>query len=322
MIIKERLYPIKAKKLEVLRRRLKKNHEKAQMIELEYAKVLAGYRGELSLNYFLSFLPQDQYYIFHDLRLPSLQNEYFFQMDILLLSKHFFLIIEVKNLAGSVTYDPSNQQLIQFHNEKEIVYKDPFLQVQRQKQQLYSWIEKANLTNLPPISALVILSNPQTLIKENSHTNQKIIRPDKLTSKIAEYERIYKHELLTEKELKKLCRHLMKGHIDEDYNVLEKFELTADHLIPGVHCPKCSSLPMYRKRYSWICLRCKYEDNEVYMPSLQDFYFLYGSSINNPQLRSFLDIPSRHRAKRILKSLNLTCIGSKKATSYILPFNN
>lgn len=152
MIIKERQYPVKAKKLEALRRRLKDNHDQAPLIEQEYAKILAGYRGEQSINYFLSFLPQEQYHIFHDLRLPSLQNEYFFQMDILLLSRQFFLIIEVKNIAGSVTYDPSNQQLIQYHREKEIVYRDPFLQVQRQKQQLYKWIEKANITNPPPIS--------------------------------------------------------------------------------------------------------------------------------------------------------------------------
>lgn len=322
MIIKDRQYPIKAKKLEALRRRLKINHDKTSLIEAEYARVLAGYRGEISLNYFLSFLPHHQYFIFHDLRLPSLQNEYFFQMDILLLSKNFFLIIEVKNLAGSVTYDPSNQQLIQYYKEKETVYKDPFLQVQRQKQQLYKWIEKANIPSSIPISTLVILSNPQTLIKENSHTSQKIIRPDRLLSKISEYEKMYRHESLTEKEIKKLNRQFLKEHTEDHYNVMQKFSLTSSDLIPGVHCPKCSYLPMLRKRYTWFCSRCQYEDNEVYIPSLQDFHYLFGNSINNSQLRMFLNIHSRHSAKRILKSLNLTCVGDKKAATYTLPFNN
>lgn len=323
MILKERQYPLKAKKLEVLRRRLKDGHQQASIIEQEYAKILAGYRGEQSLNYFLSFLPQEQYYILHDLRLPSLQNEYFFQMDILLLSKQFFLIIEVKNIAGSVTYDPSNQQLIQHYHDKEIVYRDPFLQVQRQKQQLYKYIEKASITNPPPISTLVILSNPQTLIKENaSSQNLKLIRPDRLTNKISEYEKMYKYECVTQKDIKKLSRQLLKGHTTEEYNVMQKFELTDADLTPGIHCPKCSYLPMSRKRYSWLCLRCKYENNDVYLPSLQDYYYLFGHTINNSQLRSFFHLRSRHSVRKIFNRLNLPSTGNTKAANYTLPFDN
>ena len=322
MIIKERQYLVKAKKLEALRRRLKQNHHQATIIEHEYAKILAGYRGEQSLNYFLSFLPQEQFFIFHDLRLPSLQNEYFFQMDILLLSQQFFLIIEVKNIAGSVIYDPSNQQLIQSHHDKETVYRDPFLQVQRQKQQLYKWTEKANIAMSPPISTLVILSNSQTLIKENaSSQNLKLIRPDRLINKISEYEKMYKHEIISQKDIKKLSRQILKGHIDEEYNVMQKFELTTKDLTPGIHCPKCSHLPMIRKRYSSICPQCKYENNDVYLPSLQDYYYLFGDTINNPQLRSFLQIPSRHSARRIFNKLNLPHNGNTKAATYTLPFD-
>ncbi|MBD3110167.1 NERD domain-containing protein [Bacillus sp. AGMB 02131] len=322
MIMKERQYPVKAKKLEALIRRLEANHPKAALIEQEYAKILAGYRGEQSLNYFLSFLPQEQYFIFHDLRLPSLQNEYFFQMDILLLSQQFFLIIEVKNIAGSVTYDPSNQQLIQFHQDKETVYRDPFLQVQRQKQQLYRWIEKANIATPPPICTLVILSNSQTLIKENaSSKNLKLIRPDRLINKISEFEKIYKHELVSQKDLKKLGRQFLKVHSDEEYNVMQKFDLSADDLTPGVHCPKCFHLPMNRKRYTWFCPQCKYENNDVYLPSLNDYYYLFGNTINNPQLRFFLKIPSRHSARRIFINLNLPHTGNTKAATYTLPFD-
>ena len=322
MIMKERQYPLKAKKLEALIRRLKANHPKATIIEQEYAKTLAGYRGEQSLNYFLSFLPQEQYFIFHDLRLPSLQNEYFFQMDILLLSQQFFLIIEVKNIAGSVTYDPSNQQLIQFHQDKEIVYRDPFLQVQRQKQQLYKWIDKANIQTPPPISTLVILSNSQTLIKENATSqNLKIIRPERLVDKISEYEKIYKYEYISPKDLKKLSRHLLKKHTVEEYNAMQKFGLSEDDLTAGVHCPKCSYLPMDKKQFTWLCPRCKFENYEVFMPSLLDYYYLFGNTINNPKLRAFLNVSSRHTAKRILKRLNLPHTGNTKAATYTLPFD-
>ncbi|MFB4163278.1 nuclease-related domain-containing protein [Alteribacillus sp. JSM 102045] len=54
-------------------------------------KSAAGYRGEKSLDYYLSFLPENECLIFNDLRLPH--KNYFFQIDILVLSTRFHLIV-------------------------------------------------------------------------------------------------------------------------------------------------------------------------------------------------------------------------------------
>ncbi|MGM0874073.1 MAG: hypothetical protein ACQEWV_04595 [Bacillota bacterium] len=67
MIIKEKELPIKIKKLEALLRRLPKGHSKCSYVEEEFAKRMAGYKGEKSLEYYLSFLDED-FHIFHDLR--------------------------------------------------------------------------------------------------------------------------------------------------------------------------------------------------------------------------------------------------------------
>ncbi|MDQ7861687.1 nuclease-related domain-containing protein [Peribacillus frigoritolerans] len=50
------------------------------------------------------------YYIFHDLRLQDQSR--FFQLDTLLISKKYALIIEVKNIAGAIYFDPHFNQLI------------------------------------------------------------------------------------------------------------------------------------------------------------------------------------------------------------------
>ncbi|RFU60027.1 nuclease-related domain-containing protein [Bacillus sp. V59.32b] len=98
MIIKERKKPLKIQKLEALLRRLPSNHPKRQKISEELAKSLAGYYGEQSLDHYLSDLSESEYFILHDLRLSD-KNERFFQLDSLLISSRFFLILEVKNIS-------------------------------------------------------------------------------------------------------------------------------------------------------------------------------------------------------------------------------
>lgn len=76
---------------------------------------MAGYRGEQSLDYYLGFLTN--YFILHDLRLPD--RDHHFQLDTLLISPYFILILEVKNISGTLIFDDHFKQLIRVTPEKE-----------------------------------------------------------------------------------------------------------------------------------------------------------------------------------------------------------
>jgi len=65
-MVKEKQITIRIQTLEALLRRIPSDHPKRVLIENEYSKRMAGYKGEKSLDYYLSFLGED-YYIFHDL---------------------------------------------------------------------------------------------------------------------------------------------------------------------------------------------------------------------------------------------------------------
>ncbi|MFX3623267.1 MAG: nuclease-related domain-containing protein [Ectobacillus sp.] len=134
MIVKERKKPVKIQKLEALLRRLPPQHPKQKEIEENLAKSLSGYRGEQSLDYYLSFLPPKQQLILHDLRLK--ENGRYFQIDTLILTKAFILIIEAKNIAGTIFFDTAFHQLIRTIDGKEEAFPDPIMQITRQKQQL------------------------------------------------------------------------------------------------------------------------------------------------------------------------------------------
>ncbi|WP_430103751.1 nuclease-related domain-containing protein [Peribacillus simplex] len=60
----------------------------------------AGYNGEYRVFQSLKSLPEKEYLLFHDLRLFG--SPFPFQMDILILTSSFLLILEVKNMAGEI----------------------------------------------------------------------------------------------------------------------------------------------------------------------------------------------------------------------------
>ncbi|MBW8351459.1 NERD domain-containing protein, partial [Bacillus sp. IITD106] len=133
MIKKFREIPIKILVLEALLRRLPFSHPKRNLLQEELNISYAGYRGEQSMDYFLGQLPQNNYLIFQDLRIPLSENAYF-QIDILLLTQSFFIIFEAKNISGHLYFDFN--QLIRTLDDKEETFHDPIVQVQNQQYHL------------------------------------------------------------------------------------------------------------------------------------------------------------------------------------------
>jgi Nuclease-related domain len=173
MISKERPFPIEIQKLQVLLLRISENHPKTNLIKENLSKSLAGYNGEKSIDYYLSLLPTKSFYILHDLRL--LINGRYFQIDTLLLTNSFALILEVKNIAGSIEFDSIFNQIIQKKNGLEIALPDPIIQTGRQESQFRLWLQEHHFPPIP-IRTLIVISNPQTIIRSNDkNVSQQVI---------------------------------------------------------------------------------------------------------------------------------------------------
>lgn len=69
MAKRKRELPIHIRKLQALSRRLVKTHPSYQKIADQVSRHMAGYHGEKSLDFYLDYLPEDQYKIMTGLRL-------------------------------------------------------------------------------------------------------------------------------------------------------------------------------------------------------------------------------------------------------------
>lgn len=316
---KELEIPLRIRKLEALLKRLLETHPKYQEIRDEYGRRMSGYRGEQSLQYYLTFLKEKNYLIFHNLRLPDTSGEHFFEIDILLVSPTFLLIIDAKNYRGELYFDGKFDQLIQTYKDTRKSYHCPVAQINRHQMQLKSLLETFKFSPIP-IESLVIFTNPNAIIDASTDFKhyQKVIKSPSFISKIELLEKRNRDKVLDRKQMQKLSRILLKLHTPHDHDILAQFDIKADELIYGVSCPKCDFLPMSRKLRSWTCPSCHYSSYNPYYNSLIEYFLLFGNTITNRQLRDFLDIQSISTAKHILTSLNLQYKGSFKDRVYFL----
>jgi hypothetical protein len=296
--------------LEALLRRLPKNHVRRPQIMEELSRRWSGYMGEKSLDFYLRNLDEKNYLILHDLNLPD--GKYNCQIDTLLLTPKFALIIEVKNMTGKLVFDTDNDQFFQINNDKEIGYMDPISQAQR---------HQAYLKKLFPtltVDYLIVCTNPHSILSftgKNTKIKEKVCKSHSFLKKVELLEK--KHQqIIPLKELRKISRTLIKMNTPPTNYILEKYGIKKTELLPGIHCPECFYLPLIRKKGKWFCPSCEIIFRDAHLFSLQDFFLLYDSKISNELFRNFAQCISQDTAKRLLCSSNLNYKGKNKWRVY------
>jgi hypothetical protein len=304
---------------EILKRRLKTGHSRYQEIEKDLAKRWAGYWGEIALANYVKELPQEKYLIFHDLQLQV--TDIHFQIDTLLLSQNLILIIEAKNIFGTLVFDNVFKQLIRQNADgTEESFEDPRVQAQRLQSLLRKWLVKNGL-NLLPIEQLVFFkSATKTILKTNSgdlSDFSKVCKGRDIFNKINNLEH---QERVDSETITKIGKLLLSQHSPKPINILKEYNLTKRDIRSGVCCPneKCEHIPMKYKRGKWICTVCQTTSKDAHLDALSDHFHLLGPTINNFEFRSFLHLPTIHTSQKFLIRLNLPATGKTKNRIYYL----
>jgi hypothetical protein len=319
LLVKDRTTPMKIQLLIALLRRLPLSHPKRHLVEKELKRRNAGFWGEKEVDKKLLRIDQIRYYIMCDLRLPN-DDGTFFQIDTLILSTQFILIIESKNIAGTLYFELVTHQFYRINDngEKE-VFSDPVSQARLHHQQLRDWLKRNKHPSLP-LEFLVTSTNPHSLfhITPPNHPNaDKICNIAALTWVIDEIGERNTQDIITDKELRKICKALTKAHTPlTNSDILQQFGIDKSELLTGVHCPVCDYLPLTYRVGKWYCTKCNKSYKDAILGSLDDYFFLIRPTISNKEFRRFFQISSPLMANRKLKSLNLQASGTNKGTYY------
>jgi ribosomal protein L37AE/L43A len=302
---------------EALLERILKNHLKIPLIEQDYKGWRAGYKGELQTDYRLSFLPEKGFHIFRDLRLAD--ESWHFQIDTLILTLRYILLIETKNFSGALFFDKDSEQIIQTKDDQEKSYDNPINQVRMQAWHLKRWLRQHKF-HVPPIYHLVAISNSSTIIKTNdSSLNKLVVKGDVLLSRVLQIDEFNSNTVFTDKELKKLSKLLIKKHTPHHPDILKPYSLTQDDLQKGIQCPSCSSYGMRREKWIWSCPVCEHKSKTAHHNTVKDFFLLINPTIKNQTCREFCTGVSTKTVSDLLTSMNLPSTGTKKGRIYHMP---
>lgn len=320
MVVLELQLPIQAYQCMALLRRLKKSHPIRTTVERDLRSWLKGYYGEKECSYFLSLLPEDQYYIFHGLRLT---DKKVFQMDLVLVSQRFIFMAEIKNLSKKLTFNKeTNHVTKEFNNEEEGI-SNPILQVKRQKLQFVNWLRKKQMLGLP-IEKAVIISKPTTKVvttPDNQQIFNELIYAESLLDKLEELEARYQKPLFTKRKTNQLVDLLLSHHQTPIPDIPLSYKLSKSDIISGVFCPNSQTGNMEFYSAKWHCPDCGYSSKTAFFQTVDDYFLLLGPTITRKQFAEFLCIGSSSVAGHQLRSLNLMSSGSKRGTKYTLPKN-
>lgn len=152
-------------------------NEKIKLIEL-------GLKGENSVLFELqnSFLPL---HILHDVRVAH--NNLKTQIDFVILTRKFLLVIEVKNYFGNILVNEKDEFIRQVYKGNKLTFQEgfysPVRQVERQVEIFESYMKDMGAVNRTPIKSVVVFTNNRTVIntkKASTHVKDKIIRVDGL----------------------------------------------------------------------------------------------------------------------------------------------
>ncbi|WP_306981774.1 nuclease-related domain-containing protein [Alkalicoccobacillus murimartini] len=315
MIVRRRSKPLKLLQFKALERRVSPSHISFPKIKEDLALREVGYRGEVSTDYYMKFLEQDQFYLVKDLRLRSTEGDYF-QMDTVVVCDKYIAIIETKNISGRISFNESTNQMFRKVNDIEQVLPNPFSQVRRQRIQLTDWFLKKGWPLLP-IVEFVALSNPSTFIDSSS---KRLVPSEEIPAKLIQLQRSYQTIALKRSEVPLIAQQLAESHIPEIMTEVLPYQITTKDIRKGVLCPACSRIGMERvlRTGSWFCANCNHYSKDAHIQALEDYFLLIKPTITNRELRDFLQIHSSSLSHYLLNQLTLPRTNSNKYTYYTL----
>ncbi|MEN2767271.1 NERD domain-containing protein [Ornithinibacillus xuwenensis] len=317
MITKQRGELVELLQLHALLNRLPDTHPKKGEVLIEYKKRRRQSRGEKEIEFPLSFLDENQYLILHDLRLKDEQG--FFQIDTLIISEKFCLILEIKNWYGSILFGENGQVIRIGDDGREEGFPNPLPQAKLQQYRLKRWLNKSGIMNTP-LDFFIVISFPTTILKAIPPYSipEKVIHNNQLFPIIQELDKHYTNSIFSQQELSNISRKLIESHQQYEKSVLEKYNVLKCDILKGVICPGCGELPMIRHKQKWQCPHCKHTSIDAHEAALLDYKYLINHSITNQDARSFLYITSSHVTKRILQMSGYKQMGRNKGSIYML----
>lgn len=297
--------------MEALVRRIHADDEEAQLFKEEFYRLQAGLSGEQKLKMTLEdYYFKSDYEILYNFECINPRG-FSHQMDALLITPHFILIFEVKQMSGNLYYKPAVQEFYRVTDQgNEESFSNPFDQVFRHQLFIEQFLQHSAVAI--PVRHIVVIANFRAKL-DNAFETMPILHLSSLPKFLEILYKQYPKTTLNPHQISKLFTKIHQRHPP-------RRQIEASRLQTGVFCKQCEAIgSMFFYHGSWHCEYCQTKSIDGILEALQHYRILIGPHISNRAFRDFLGIPNRFAALRLLSKINMEAAGRGKNRYYVIP---
>lgn len=271
----------------------------------------AGESGEKEvLTYLRESLHKIPSYVLHNYH-ARIPNQFAIQIDYLIITHHYILMIEVKNIKGRITFKQNPSQLIRELDGEVLALDCPFSQLDRN---LLHFKKLLGQTQLPIYSAVVWANRSANLEGAPSNSPHKLLFLKQLPHYLNQLENLPKQDTQLASVVKRLKSKATPFYIP---SLCERHDILPSELVQGLICLSCYS-PMRLHARTWVCPSCRVNRNDMKDENIILLFDLLGPSLHISQLREILPFIRYRDLARMLKEEEIKSVGQKKNKLYVL----
>ncbi|WP_341200923.1 nuclease-related domain-containing protein [Planomicrobium okeanokoites] len=312
MILKERHQPPEILQLESLLQRLPIVHPRFPQWTEQLRRMSAGFHGEQRVDSLFYEIPiESPHYFLQDLYIQKPKSSH--QIDTVLITSRFVLLLEIKSISGELNFDPQLRQFSRTNKDGSVDgMTNPDDQIRRHEKWMQQFLmsQKVSL----PVIGVIVFTYPSSIVNSRPK-NRIIIQSSGLPFLMDQLLVKYPDVLLNMRKARQLADRLLKMH---SLRPLRRIEVPAG-LRRGVLCPKCPDSKLTYRYKKWTCQKCSLIEPHAHLRTLQEYRVLINPLISNREFRDFTCIESVSIASKLLTDSKMTFQGSFKDRVYMIP---
>lgn len=295
---------------EAIDRRLSKLHPFSPTVQKMLRTEGGGYAGELRVDRELSEGRYFSSYLLLRSLLVGSESSYC-QIDLLVIHSNFILLIEVKNIPGTLKYDEESHQLTRCRNNEPLESMgDPENQLRRSERFVKNLLARYHMR--VPVHGMIVFSNPATIL-EKPFPNCLAIHVSGLYQALENLHQLHANKSTPHFDSRKIQQLfvLHEPRLPPNRPSHIPHAVYADLAI-GVLCPICITNKLIYKSKYWRCSTCKYKSEFAQLNTLQEYRILFSEELTTSEWMKFTGMNSIVTARRMLNESNLGKVGGNK----------
>jgi len=265
----------------------------------------AGESGEKEvLTYLRESLHKIPSYVLHNFH-ARIPNQFAIQIDYLIITHHYILMIEVKNIKGRITFRQNPPQLIRELDGEVLALDCPFSQLDRN---LLHFKKLLGQTQLPIYSMVVWANRSANLEGAPSSSPHKLLFLKQLPHYLNQLEKLPKQDAQLASLVKRLKSRATPFYIPY---LCERHGITASELIQGLICLYCYT-PMRLHIRTWVCPKCRVNNTHMLEENILNVFDLLGDSLQMKELKQLLPFLYSRNLGNLMRTGTIKTSSGKK----------